>query len=132
MDGERINILLIEDSPADARLLRELVARAEGAEFDVECADRLSKGLERLAQGGIDVALVDLSLPDSWGLDTFARAHAQAPDVPIVVLTGFDDKVIAIRAMQEGAQDYLVKGEVDSRALERAIRGALQRRRDGQ
>jgi signal transduction histidine kinase len=129
MEHEPIKVLLIEDNPGDARLIWEMLAQARGARFDLECAERLSSGLERLAQGGIDVLLLDLSLPDSQGLDTLIRVHTPAPEVPIMVLTGLDDEALAVKAMREGAQDYLVKGQVDSNLLLHSIRYAIERHR---
>ena len=122
-------VLLIEDNPGDARLIWEMLAEVKGSPVDLKYADRLSSGLERLAEGGIDVILLDLSLPDSEGLDTFAQVHARAPQVPIIVLTGLDDESLAVKAVREGAQDYLVKGQVDGRLLVRAIRYAIERHR---
>jgi DNA-binding response OmpR family regulator len=129
MKQEPIKVLLIEDNPADARLIRELLVEATGVRFHLECADQLSKGLERLAAGGVDVLLLDLSLPDSQGLDTFIRVHTQAPEVPIMVLTGLYDEALAVKAMREGAQDYLVKGQADSNLLLRSMRYAIERHR---
>lgn len=129
MDEQPMTILLIEDNDGDARLIREALADARDVPFVLERTERLATGLARLAEGGIDVALVDLSLPDSWGLDTFVSAHAQAPEVPIVVLTGLDDERLAIRAVQKGAQDYLVKGQVDSHLIVRSLRYAIERER---
>ena len=127
MEGEKIRILLIEDNPGDARLIRELLSAKESASFDLEHADRLSTGLARLAQGNIDVIFLDLSLPDSHGLDGLNKICAQAPKVPVVVLSGLSDEAVAINAMQEGAQDYLVKGCVDSTLLVRSLRYAIER-----
>jgi signal transduction histidine kinase len=129
-----LSVLLVEDNPGDARLIREMLA--EGRDplhtgrqaFDLEWADRLSTGLERLAVGGIDVALLDLSLPDSQGLETFLKIHDQAPGVPVVVITGLDDETLAVQAVHEGAQDYLVKGQVTGNLLTRAIRYAIERK----
>jgi signal transduction histidine kinase len=129
IEDKLIKVLLIEDNPGDARLIREMLVEAKGGTFNMECADRLSTGLERLAAGGIDVVLLDLSLPDGQGLDTFVRAHAQASGVPIVVLTGLDDEALAVQAVQKGAQDYLVKGHADGYSLTRAIRYAIERQR---
>jgi PAS domain S-box-containing protein len=134
--GEKpIRVLLVEDSPTEARLIQALLTDrdAHAADpvappFELEWADRLSVGLERLAVGGIDVILLDLTLPDSQGWDTFTRAHAQAPQEPIILLTGLDDEELAVRAVREGAQDYLVKGQVDSSLLVRAIRYAIERK----
>ena len=127
--GEPRTVLLIEDNPGDARLLREMLRDARGSRFRLECAERLSDGLERLARGGIEVLLLDLSLPESQGLDTFLRVRAHAPGVPVVVLTGSDDEELGNRAVQSGAQDYLTKGQVDSHLLGRALRYAIERGR---
>jgi len=129
VDDKHIKVLLIEDNPGDAHLIRQMLAEVGIASFDLEWADRLSTGLERLAKGGIDVLLLDLSLPDSQGLDTFVRAQAQPPQAPIIVLSGLEDEMLAVEAVREGAQDYLVKGQVDSHLLGRAIRYAIQRKR---
>ena len=129
MEGEKIRILLIEDNPGDARLLRELLAAKDGASFDLEHEDRLSTALARLAQGDIDVILLDLSLPDSHGLDGLNKICAQTLEVPIVVLSGLSDEAVAIKAVQEGAQDYLVKGSVDSDSLVRSLHYAIERQR---
>ncbi|MBF8285993.1 MAG: putative Histidine kinase, partial [Anaerolineales bacterium] len=129
MEAKRIKLLLIEDNPGDARLIREALREAGGESFDLQHADRLATGLARLAEGDIHLVLLDLSLPDSHGLDTVARTHARAPDVPIVVLTGLDDEALALKALEIGAQDYLVKGDVDGRVLNRAIRYAIERQR---
>jgi signal transduction histidine kinase len=126
---ETIRVLLVEDNPGDARLIREILARARGAQFELERVERLSAALERLTTGGIDAILLDLTLPDSNGLDTFFKVHARAPRVPITVLSGFDDEVVAIHAVREGAQDYLVKGQVDRNLLVRALRYAIERKR---
>lgn len=126
---EIIRVLLIENNPEDAQLIREMLAKARGARFDLECADRLSTGMKRLARGGIDVVLLDLSLPDSRGLNTFHRLYAQIPQAPIIVLSVPEDEELAVNAVRKGAQDYLVKGQVDSNLLLRAVRYAIERRR---
>ena len=129
MSDHPIKVLLVEDNAGDVRLIEEMLAEVRGAPFDLECTDQLSTGLERLAAGGTDAILLDLSLPDSRGLDTFAKVHARAPQVPIIVLTGLDDEALAVEAVREGAQDYLVKGQVDSHLLARAMRYAIERKR---
>ncbi|KCZ71876.1 PAS/PAC sensor hybrid histidine kinase [Candidatus Methanoperedens nitroreducens] len=126
---ERIKILLIEDNPGDARLIKEMLAEAKNISFNLEWRDRLSSGLERLDKGGIDVVLLDFMLPDSRGFDTFNSTKARAHEIPIVILTGLSDETLAVMAVREGAQDYLVKGQVDSNLLERAIRYAIERKR---
>jgi PAS domain S-box-containing protein len=130
-DTPHVNVLLIEDNPGDARLIREMLADSKGAVFNMELADQLSTGLAHLAggNGDFDVILLDLSLPDSSGIDTFVRTGAQAKNVPIVVLTGLYDTELAILAVQNGAQDYLVKGQVNSEIVVRAIRYAIERNR---
>lgn len=125
----RIMALLIEDNPGDARLIELMLTGAAAGLFEVEKVDRLEKGLGRLAAAGIDVVLADLSLPDSHGLDTFTRLHAQAPQVPIIVLSGLNDTAVAVAAVHEGAQDFLIKGQVDGQLLARAIRYAIERKR---
>ena len=126
-NAEHVKILTIEDNPGDVELLREVLADADGHEFDLECASRLSTGLQRLAHGGIDVVALDLGLPDSQGLETLAKVRAQSPKVPLVVLTGLDDDAVALRAVKEGAQDYLVKGEISGNMIWRAINYAIAR-----
>ena len=95
------------------------VAGLPWAAFRLECEERLTAGLERLARGGVDVLLLDLSLPETQGLDTLRRVRSQAPGVPVVVLTGSDDEELGNRAVQSGAQDYLIKGQVDGPLLGR-------------
>lgn len=125
----QLTVLLVEDNAGDARLLTEYLSEAPGNPFVLERVELLSEGLERLKRGGIALVLLDLSLPDSFGLDTFAQAHACAPEVPIIVMSGRDDESLAIKTVHEGAQDYLVKGQVDSRLLVRAMRYAIERKR---
>ena len=125
---------MIEDDAGDARFIRRTLADATPAypavpSFDLTRARRLASGLKRLAPGKFDVVLLDLSLPDSQGLDTFIRVHAQAPQTPIVVLSDVEDRELALEAMQKGAQDCLVKGELSGNLLARAIRYAIERKR---
>jgi DNA-binding response OmpR family regulator len=117
-----IKVLLIEDNPGDSQLVREMLKGEDKVQFEVIHFDRLSPGLEYLSKREIDMVLLDLSLPDSQGLETFIKVHTQAPDVPIILLTGLDDKDLALKALHEGAQDYLVKGQIDSHLLVRVIR----------
>jgi len=128
-ESEKIEVLLIEDNPGDAHLIQEMLVEAGEAWFQVEYADRLSRGLEHLKNGGVDVVLLDLGLPDGQGFDAFEKVQAQSPAVPVVVLTGFDDETLAVEAMRHGAQDYLVKGDVDSKVLYRAVRYSVERNR---
>ena len=125
-----IRILLVEDNPADARFVERLLAKASPTAFEMEWADRVSTGLERIAAGGFDIVLLDLSLPDSPdAAETFRRVTARAPDLPVVVMTGQEDQELALTAVREGAQDYLVKRQVESDLLARSLRYAIERKR---
>jgi PAS domain S-box-containing protein len=127
VESGKIRILLIEDNPGDARLIKELLTAKGSTSFVLVHADQLSTGLARLAHSDFDVVLLDLSLPDSQGLDGLNKIYAQAPEVPVVVLSGLSDEAVAIQAVQEGAQDYLVKGKVDSDLLVRSLHHAIDR-----
>ncbi|HEX9397646.1 MAG TPA: EAL domain-containing protein [Burkholderiales bacterium] len=122
------NVLLIEDNAGDARLIREMLGEDPDAPFTLNCADRLSSGLELLAAGETALVLLDLSLPDSMGLETFAKVYAHSPTVPIIVLTGNDDRTLALSAVKSGAQDYLVKGRLDRELLVRAMHYSIERK----
>lgn len=111
----------------EVRMINEMLSHAQYAKFALERADRLRSGIERLRQGNIDVVLLDLSLPDSQGLATFLEVHTRAPNVPIVVLTGGRDEVLALEAVKQGAQDNLNKNYLDTAVLERALRFAIER-----
>ena len=124
-----IRVLLIEDNPVDAHLIQAILGDAAVDGFVLERSERLAQGIDRLAGGGVDSVLLDLSLPDSHGLETFSRLHGAAPGVPIIVLSGLEDETVAVSAVQQGAQDYLVKGHVDGHVLMRAIRYAIERKR---
>lgn len=139
MGAETINVLLVEDNPADARLLHEILVDADpawrgatSAGFHLTHVRRLSAGLERLTEECFDIILLDLRLPDASGLGTVTRMLAAAPDVPIVVLTSLSDEVLAVTAVAQGAQDYLVKGEVEGGHLARSMRYAIERKRTEQ
>ncbi len=123
------NVLLIEDNPGDARLIREMIAEDPDAPFDLRCAERLAQGLEQLSNGETGLVLLDLSLPDSFGLETFAKVYAHAPTVPIIVLTGNDDQTVALSAVKGGAQDYLIKGRLDRELLLRSMQYSIERKR---
>lgn len=123
-----VRVLLLEDDPADAKLVERMLRRVTHAQFFVETCGRLTNATQRLAQGGIDVVLADLSLPDSTGLSTLTALTAAAPDLPVVVLTGNDDDSQAIEALKHGAQDYLVKGASDGHMLARVVRYAIERK----
>jgi len=129
MSDRPTTVLLIEDNPGDARLIREMLSEGGGDRFELKRATHLSAGLKRLVNYDIGLVLLDLGLPDSQGFDTFVKIYTQAPRVPIVVLSGLADEQLAIKTVQEGAQDYLVKGHVDSHALVRTICYAIERKR---
>ena len=120
-------ILLVEDNPGDARILRELLRDGPSLAHEIVHVSRLEEARERLSMGGVDVVLLDLSLPDAHGLETVTRALQAAGDVPIIVLTGLDDESLALRSVQAGAQDYLVKGQIETGLLTRSIRYARER-----
>lgn len=123
-----VRILLVEDNPGDARLLREALREAHSLDFALSHAETLGAGLRELEGRATDVVLLDLSLPDAHGIETVERMLAAAPSLPIIVLSGLADETVAVHAVQAGAQDYLVKGSVDGATLARAIRYAVQRK----
>jgi signal transduction histidine kinase len=123
-----IRLLLIEDNPADALLLKHSLAAAGDQAFEVTEAALMSQAVERLAQGDFDAVLLDLSLPDSRGIRTVAQANAAAPHLPIIVMTGLDDEATALEAVRRGAQDFLIKGHTDGRLLVRSIHYAVERK----
>ncbi|MCP4252889.1 MAG: response regulator [Candidatus Scalindua sp.] len=128
--AEKTNkVLLVEDNPGDVRLVQELLAEADTTllNIDLECADGLSAALERLSRGGIDLVLLDLSLPDSHGTRTFEKVHSKSPSTPIVIFSGMNDEKLAFEAVKKGAQDYLVKGQTDGNLLVHAIHYAVER-----
>lgn len=122
-------VLVVEDNPGDARLVELYLSEDPGRPFTVVKAGRLSDALDILAAQHVDVVLLDLSLPDSFGLATLARLRAAAPVVPVVVLTGTNDEALALEALRQGAQDYLVKGQGDGDVVRRAARYAVERSR---
>ncbi len=130
MRRQHIRVLLVEDNTGDARLLEFHLGSVEDPIFTIDRVDRLSAARERLRAKSYDVVLLDLSLPDSRGTQTVVRLYEQAPHIPIVVLTGLNDEATAIQAVQEGAQDYLFKGDTANPSLlARAIRYAIERHR---
>jgi two-component system cell cycle sensor histidine kinase/response regulator CckA len=123
-----VNILLVEDNPGDARLLEEYLAEGLPDGFRITHCARLEEAIRSLEGGCYDVALLDLSLPDSKGLPTYLDLRGRAADLPIVILTGLDDERLASEAMQSGAQDYLSKNGLDAFRLARTIRYAIERK----
>ncbi len=134
MDEKCIKVLLIEDNLADVRLMQAMLEERAALEtsmqnIELDYVRRLSAGIEHLAQNDANVLLLDLSLPDSQGIETLFKINELYQDIPIIVLTGTDDEELAVRAVREGAQDYLVKGEVTGNLLIRAIRYAIERKK---
>jgi signal transduction histidine kinase len=129
MTEKALQVLLVEDNAGDVRLLREMFRGEKPDSFELTHLLRMSEAETHLAKGGVDIVLLDMGLPDGHGLDTVRRAHAAAPSVPLIILTGLDDEALAAAAMTQGAQDYMIKGQIESRALPRALRHAIERHR---
>lgn len=127
MTARRLKALLVEDNAADARLIQESLAERSDEPFDLETVDTLQTGLQRLSAGGIDAMLLDLGLPDSYGVETFVRAKARALGVAIIILTGMNDDSLALKLVQGGAQDFVAKVDVSGNNLTRAILYAVER-----
>jgi diguanylate cyclase (GGDEF)-like protein len=119
----------VEDNPGDARLIEIMLNDSGQSGFKCKRADRLKSALEAVEGSKFDVVLLDLALPDSFGLDSFSKISAADPKLPVVVLTGNDDETIALTAVREGAQDYIVKGQFDEKLLVRAINYAIERQK---
>jgi two-component system sensor histidine kinase/response regulator len=128
-DSTPTRVLLVEDNPANAELIRKMLSKATLGRFAVETVDRLADAVRRVAAGKLDVILLDLTLPDSFGLETLETMHQAAMLTPIVVLTGQGDERMGLDALNMGAQDYLVKGDIDGRAIARSLLYAIERRR---
>jgi len=129
---ETLRILLIEDNPTDAEYVQDLLEESEGNHFSVDVAERLSEGVERCDERSYDAILLDLGLPDSTGSETFETLSRYTPDVPIIILTGLEDRALGLELVRRGAQDYLVKGHFDYDRIERSIRYAIERMRTEQ
>jgi signal transduction histidine kinase len=127
MESERIDVLLVEDNHGDARLIQEYLKEQPGDEFKITRVTRLSEALAAVERATYSVMLLDLHLPDSAGLETLQRLSAPARSIPIIVMTGLDDRDLALDAVHEGAQDYLVKGQVEPETIGRAIHHAMER-----
>ena len=127
-ESENLQILLVEDNPADERLIREMLLDTRLRHFELLCARNLADGIKQSSEVDYDVVLLDLTLPDSRGLETFTTFHQHARTLPIIVLTGMDDNVLALAAVEHGAQDYLSKNAIDSAIIERSINYAVMRK----
>jgi signal transduction histidine kinase len=128
MNEAVIRVLLLEDNPGDARLVKEMLREAGGGRFQIEHADRVSLALDRLQEAKYDIVLIDLSLPDSHGLETFDTISRHVPHLPVVILSSLDDERLSLEAMHRGAQDYLVKGHLDATIITRVLRYAIERK----
>jgi DNA-binding response OmpR family regulator len=126
-NDRQATVLLIEDSPVDATMIRGQLTRGNGNAYEVVVESTLKNGLERLEVGDVDVILLDLTLPDTQGLETFLKAYRIAPQVPIVIITSLDDRDVAYNAVRSGAQDYLIKGKLDTESLIHAVNFAIER-----
>ena len=123
-----INVLLVEDNPGDAVIINEMFNEIPQIEFNVSHAKRLSEGLKIIHKEDFHIILLDLQLPDSQGIETFNHFHQLAPEIPIIILTGLEDEDFALDIVGEGAQDYLVKGQVDGKLLSRSIKYSIERK----
>ena len=128
-DSPHIKVLIIEDNDEHAELIRRMLSKAENIYFDTERAGLVSSGVDLLGKQNFDVILSDLGLPDSKGIESFETFHSLYPDIPVIVLTGLDNENTALGAVKSGAQDYLVKGRIDTRQLIRSIQYAVERQK---
>jgi signal transduction histidine kinase len=124
-----LHVLLVEDNASDARLLRTMLSREKQGSFEFIHVTHMSEAEILLSKGGVDIVLLDMGLPDGHGIDIVRRARAAAPAVVMIVMTGFEDEALAAEALKEGAQDYLIKGQIENRALPQALRHAMERQR---
>jgi len=127
MEPPFIHILYFEDNPGDVVLAQEYLSEAKNISCRIQHVDRLAKGLPQLSARNIDIILLDLNLPDSHGLATFEAVKQVADNVPIIIMSGLADEDLAVSAVQKGAQDYLIKGQLDVHLLVRAIRYGIER-----
>lgn len=124
-----LQILLIEDNPDDQKLIQEMFAEVKPIDYQLDTVDRVSAGLARLKEKRFDAIVADLSLPDCWGLEVLLKLQAAAPSLPIIIISGlFEEEALAVQAVEQGAQDYLVKESLDAGLLSRAIRYGLARK----
>lgn len=132
MSESNLHVLLVEDNPDDADLIGEFLKESVDQTIERHHAIRVSDALTHLETQNTDVILLDLSLPDASGIQGFLTLHEKAPQLPIIILTGLDDNTVAVEAMGKGAQDYLVKSDIEPRLLIRTIRYAIERKRSEQ
>ncbi|MHC1740607.1 MAG: diguanylate cyclase [Anaerolineaceae bacterium] len=132
MTSINIHVLLVEDNPGDARLIIELLTDAAPGKFEFTQVDRIETALQTLAQKDFDVVLLDLALPDGTGIDTINRICNTHPHLPVIVLTGMDRDTLSMTAITSGAQDYLIKGELDGKSIFRSIQYSIERKQKEQ
>lgn len=125
MKKQSIKILLVEDNQGDAISIREMLSESKELDYEVVHTTRLDEGIKILVKDHFDLILLDLGLPDSSGMDTFNIMKYNAPDLPIIVLTGLDEHIFAVSAVGRGAKEYLVKGEINSKLLTHSIKSAV-------
>jgi signal transduction histidine kinase len=126
---QMIRVVLVEDNPGDANLIKEYLTHDTRARFEIQIMTRLDDALEKISKDHVDIVLVDLGLPDSQGIATFEKMQERFPSIPIVVMSGLSDEAVAMEAMRKGAQDYLMKGEVDRKILLRVLQYAIERKK---
>ncbi|MDW5550257.1 PAS domain S-box protein [Methanosarcina sp.] len=126
---KKVKILLFEDNPGDAGLIEEMLEEFADFQYEFKTVQTLNEGLSLLKKNRLDIILSDLGLPDSYGIDTFLEIHARNSRIPIIILTGMNDEKIGVEAVKKGAQDYLVKGQVDGRLLRRSIQYSIERKK---
>ena len=127
--GENIKILLIEDNPGDAYLIEEHLEEFANFSYELKIVETLDEALRVLKKKHFDVILLDLELPDSYGINTFLSVHNKNPLIPIIILTGLSDRTIESYAIKKGAYDFLVKGQTEDRLLEGIIRCSIERKK---
>lgn len=128
MKFDTIRVLMIEDSMGDGQYIRAIIKEEEWVDIQLDQAFRLSSGIEKLKNGKYDVILLDLTLPDSCGINTLTSLLSEIKDTPVVIMTGLDDEEIGMKAVQIGAQDFLIKLQIDGRTLVRSILYAMARK----
>src|SRR5215213_1634568 len=126
--SEQLTILILEDNPSDSFLIEQMLSSSELPIQNIYTSERLDEGIALIKQHPVNLVLSDLSLPDSFGLDTFLRIRKNFSNIPIIILTGLSDSEVALDALKKGAQDYLVKGEFNTHFLVKSIRYSIERK----
>ncbi|MGE5681355.1 MAG: response regulator [Bacillota bacterium] len=128
MKFDTIKVLMIEDSMGDGQYISAIIKEEDWVDISIEQAFRLSSGIDKLKKGHYDVILLDLTLPDSCGLDTVEKLLSEIKDIPVVIMTGLEDEELGMKAVRLGAQDYLIKLQIDGKTLVRSIVYAMARK----